>query len=93
MEELVLCIDYDLIGDEYWIGGNIKREAISEILEAYLSTQTGKGIDSTKANEVDLYSIDIGLDLSDDSFSIGHNCGNKGLRDGILMTLLGRLAT
>ena len=35
-----------------------------------------------------LYTITIQLNLLDDSYRVEHDCGNRGLREGILMRVL-----
>lgn len=71
---------------------NIKSESLADIVADFIRSQTGAGVDNSPANEKDdVYTIRLTLDLSDDSFGCSHNCGNKGLRDGILMDILNRL--
>ena len=70
---------------------NAKREDISEILEAWLSTQVGQGRDESEANERDEYNIRIDLDLSYDTFQTRSNTGNKGLTCGFITDLLNKL--
>lgn len=89
--DLNLLIDYDFIGDKFWIGGNVKDEKIKYILEEFLRSQLGAGKDDQPPNIVNLYTINISVDLSCDKFSVSHNCGNKSLREGILLRLLERL--
>ena len=91
MELIKLLIDYDIIGDEYWIGGNVKVDRVKDLLSDYLRMKMGAGVDDSEANRVDLYQIDISVDLSYDIFKCHHNCGNKGLREGILLRLISRL--
>jgi len=71
---------------------NIKREHWGEILTGFLRSQMGKGEDKALAVERDQYEITIQLDVSTDTFYVKHDCGNKGLRDGILMEVLGCIA-
>lgn len=91
MEELVLLIDYDGINDTFCFNGNVKKERIPDLINDFLYLQIGKGEDKRKAEDHDLYTITIYLDLSDDTFSSGSNCGNYGLRDGILMRAVQKL--
>lgn len=74
------------------IKSDIKREYWEEVLSAYLRNQMGAGKDPTPAVDRDEYEIIIQLDVADgDTFYSKHNCGNKGLRDGILMEVLSRI--
>jgi len=91
MSDITLLIDFDFIGTEFWLGGNVKPSRIKGLVEDYLRTQMGQGEDPTEANEIDCYEIDISVDLSHDIFKCRHNCGNKGLREGILLYLLKKL--
>ena len=85
---LSLKLDYDIEHDLFCYHTNIKNSEISNIIETFLQNQRGKGKDNNEANDIDLYEIDIDLDLTDDTFRIYHNCGNKGLREGILIRFL-----
>ena len=86
-----LMIDYDTIGKEYWYSGNIKGEYITEIVSDFLHLQIGKGGDDSERENHDLYQINLKLDLSSDTYTTSSNCGNKGLREGILMYFLQKL--
>jgi hypothetical protein len=87
---LHLWLRYTQSTDELVYATDMKDEAIPEVLEAFLQDQIGAGADPAPAVESDVYTIRIRLDLSDDSFFSSHDCGNLGLRDGILMMALGR---
>ena len=65
-----------------------RKEAIGEILEAFVIGEIGQGVDESPATEQDVYNIRLDLDLTDDSFRVTHDCGNKGLRTGILIAVL-----
>lgn len=67
------------------------REAISELLTDFIYHQIGSDKDDSEVNYLDVYEIEIGIDLGDDSWRIRHNCGNKGLRNGILMDVVRRI--
>lgn len=56
-----------------------------DLILQFIHTQLGEGEDPTPREEHDLYEIHLELDLSHDVFRTTHNCGNKGLRDGILL--------
>jgi len=88
---LYLYIDYDVEHDAFCYHTNIKQEKIADIVSEFLGTQMGKGADDRAPDIRDYYSIDLILDLSHDIFKVGHTCGNKGLRDGILMNLVSKL--
>ena len=74
------------------IKSNIKREHWDEVIGEYVRGQIGNGIDKTPAIDRDVYEITIQLDPTDDTYYVKHNCGNKGLRDGILMETLRQIA-
>ena len=90
--DIVLQITFDFKKpDKTIIRTNAKKEAVEEILEAWLSCQIGQGKDESKHNEKDEYKIEIQLDLSDDTFRTNSDTGNKGFTCGIIMDILGRL--
>ncbi len=91
MKDVEILIDYDFIGDEFWIGGNARFDRVKDLLLDYLRTKMGTGPDDRESNTLNLYQIDISIDLSYDIFKCHHNCGNKGLREGILLRLINRL--
>lgn len=82
---LKIKISYDVINDKFDYISNIKPDQIKKIVSEFVRTQVGAGEDSSEAEEHDSYSVNLSLDLSHDRFSISDNCGNKGLRDGILL--------
>ena len=90
---LNLIIDYDIKSDIFCFDTDIKTERLKNIVVDFLRTQIGKGKDESPHEDHCLYQIDITLDLADDIFYVTHNCGNKGLREGILQHFLHRLAT
>ena len=90
MEGLSVIIEYNLKTDSYTFDSNIKPEKINDLVSEFLRTQIGKGEDFSKAEERDVYKIKLSIDLSQDIFYCEHNCGNLGLRDGILMGFLKR---
>jgi hypothetical protein len=76
------------------IWSDIKPEHWSEVLEGFLSTQVGAGEDTTPRVDRDVYRIHLQLDLEeDDTFYCDHDCGNKGLRTGILMDVLAKVGS
>ncbi|MFH1979318.1 MAG: hypothetical protein ABII97_02980 [Patescibacteria group bacterium] len=89
--ELFLLIDYDILSDVFCFGGTIKDEKISDTIEDFLRLQIGLGEDTSEREDHDLYQINLKLDLSCDGFTIFSNCGNLGLRDGILRHFLKKL--
>jgi hypothetical protein len=67
-------------------------ECIEEIVGEFLRGQMGRGKDETPPNEQEVYTIKLTVDLSFDIFKASSDCGNKGLRDGILMYFLRALS-
>lgn len=64
-------------------------EAVCELLRDFVFSQIDKS--DSETNYVDVYEIEIGVDLGDDSWRTRHNCGNKVLRDGILLDVVRRI--
>lgn len=79
-------IIYNLKKDTFEVSGNAKDP--KAIVSEFLRAQTGAGADHNPPNKLDEYTILINLDLAEDYFSVCHDCGNKGLREGILMRFL-----
>lgn len=87
--DLFMVVEYDIKADTFQIGGNIKPERHGEVLGDFIhGCVVGAGVDESPPEERETYTIRIQLDISDDTFRVSHNCGNKGLRDGILMRVL-----
>jgi len=78
--------------DKFSWEGDIKDERLSDIVCDFLRSQLGAGEDDSPPNELEEYKIKIAVDLSEDRFMVTSNCGNKGLRDGILQDIAARLA-
>ena len=89
--DLSINIDYDVIGDLFWYETNIKEEELLDVLDDYLRSKMGSGGDNSPIEEHDLYTITIYIDLGFDRFTIGSNCGNKGLREGLVMGFMKRI--
>ena len=87
---LELYCDYDIFSDIFWFETNMKQENLKDFLLEFLRGEMGKGKDSRKPTD-DLYSIDLRLDMTDDTFYVKDNCNNNGLRDGILLLLVERI--
>lgn len=86
MEDIYIKIKYRIKPDEFCeIATNAKRERVRELILLFLSTQAGKGGDSSQADERDVYTIQLRLNLVRDRFRTGDNTGNLCLRDGILL--------
>ena len=89
--DLKIDITYKIEDGNFEIKGNVKEEAQVSIIENFLRTQKGNGQDNREANNQEKYHISLELDLTDDSYKVSYDTGNKGLRDGILIDVLGRL--
>lgn len=86
--DIVLEIDFVVKGEIVTIATNAKFEKVEDLLEDYLMSIVGTGKDPTPMNELDSYQITLGLQLDGDIWGTTHNCGNKGLREGILMRVM-----
>lgn len=95
MSKLTLTVDFTLGDkdeeDSFELGGSIKKEAAFEIIENWLRSRMGAGPDDTKANDLKTYHIEIDWTPAGDVFTCRSDCGNKGLRDGILLYVLKKL--
>lgn len=90
--KLTMDITFPMDGSKPTIRSTVRRERWSEFVEEYLRAQIGAGADPAPAEERKVYQITIAIDLEDDGTYSKHDCGNKGLRDGILMSLLKDIA-
>lgn len=76
---------------EFKIETDIKDELVAKLIGEFLREQIGAGRDSSPADDRDTYTIHLQLDLGVDVWYCKHDCGNLGLRDGILMDVMRRL--
>ena len=88
---LVINIEYDIRNRTFNIDGSVKKSAYEPLISGFLSTQIGKGEDNNKPEIRDLYNIKLELYLDNDRFRIKCDTGNKGLRNGILTSILTQL--
>ena len=92
-KNLFLDITYPIAaGAACSIYSNIKTEHRQEVLSDFLVSQIGRGADHRQPNEREVYKIAIRLDLTTDTFTVRHDCGNNGLLTGIVMSVLQQLA-
>ena len=64
---------------------------IEDFVYDFLRTQFGAWKDETEPTKKDVYHIRIRLDLSDDTFYVDSDTGNKGLMTGIVFNYASRL--
>lgn len=89
--ELKMVIKYDFKQANYKISGDIKEEKYKDVLEAFLHMQIGAGEDKSPVRRKNVYTIVIGWQPADDTFTCEYDTGNKSLRDGLLIDVLNRL--
>lgn len=77
--------------EEFKIETDIKDELVAELIGEFLREQIGAGKDLSPPDRREIYTIHLQLDLSGDVWYCKHDCGNLGLRDGILMDVMRRL--
>ena len=85
-------ITYDLNANKCSFQTNLKQERIKEILGNFLRLQIGAGEDHSPSAELEEYHVNITLNLIDDTFYSTNDCGNLGLRDGIVMLAVRQLS-
>lgn len=73
------------------VTSNIKEERQIDILEAVISTHVGAGKDERQRADMDIYTIRIDWDLSDDSYKLSSDTNNSSLDTGILMAVMSYL--
>lgn len=88
MSDIEVKIVYDVEADTFSVTGNAKDP--KGVATDFLRTQVGAGAENSPPNEQKEYTILINLELEQDVFSVSNDCGNKGLRDGILQRFISR---
>ena len=78
---------------DFKIETDVKDELVAELISEFLRCQIGAGEDLSPSNRLDVYTINLQLDLSEDVWYCKHDCGNLSLRDGILLDVLKRIDT
>jgi len=95
MSPLRIKFQYDIKNDSVTFDPetNIKPHLIGDTISDYIQTQLGAGSDPTPAKERDVYTICLDLDVSTDTYTLHHDCGNLGLVLGILLEVARKQAT
>lgn len=88
---MIMIVTFPMKTEIPSIRSNVKREHWEEVLSGFLACQVGAGADATPPRKRAVYTIQIDLDLDDDVYYNKHDCGNKGLRDGLLMATLQKI--
>ena len=91
LDYLVMDISYNIKKETFEITGNVNKVGQETILETFLRSQFGAGKDNSEPNIKDIYNIKFRVDLSYDIINVSDDTGNKGLRDGILAKIYGKL--
>ncbi len=86
--DIIIEMAFDMKAETVQIKTNAKRSVVAELIGDYIHAQVGAGKDESPPIQRDVYNIAIGVELDDDSWGSSHDCGNKGLREGILMRVL-----
>lgn len=86
--DIIIEMTFNMKEDTVRIRTNAKHDKVGDLLEDYLHAQIGSGKDTTPATEKDIYNITLGVELGEDIWGSSHDCGNKGLREGIVMRIL-----
>lgn len=91
MQYLSLHVTYDVDTDNFSVDGDVKDDKRVELLMAYIRSQIGEGADHSPRTEARVYKISLQWYPDGDRFVVSHNCGNKGLREGLLIEAARRL--
>jgi hypothetical protein len=93
-EDVFLDLEFNIKADTYKIvATNIKENLVENFVEEFIHSQIGAGSDKSQPVEKDVYTIHIGLDMSDDTFSVKSDTGNKSLTTGIVAHFLHKTNT
>lgn len=85
---LTMKVAYNMKTEKFRIYSDVKKSQQSNLLAEYLRGQMGAGEDKSKPKVRDVYHIELKWYPSNDDFVVSSDTGNKGLRDGILMSVL-----
>ena len=90
---IILQMNYNLRKpNKTIIKTNAHKRAVTEILEAWIYGQIGKGQDNRKPNSRDKHQVEIKLDVSNDTFYTTSTTGNDSLTCGIVLDILDKLS-
>jgi len=84
-----LELTHDIKNDKFKTNTSVKEELLDDFLADFARRQMGAGEDTSTPNKQDVYHIRITLDLSDDTFFVKSDTGNKSLTCGIVMHYAG----
>lgn len=84
----IIQIVYFIKDDKFNVSSSMNEEAVKECVELFLRGEMGRGKDNSTPEVRDKYTIDLHVYLSDDTINVYDDCGNAGLRDGMLMHYL-----
>jgi hypothetical protein len=92
MSKIKIYVEFNIDKNTYIVTGNIRPESYKSLLEEIVRLQINLGLDNSEPNKsVDVFNIEINVNLSKDIINITSNCGNKGLETGILIDLFTRM--
>jgi hypothetical protein len=78
---------FNLAESKFYVYGLTIQGAL-DIVEVAVRSDMSKAPDKSEPIKRDIYSFIIKWDYSDDSVTISHDCGNEGLKTGILSAFL-----
>lgn len=87
--DITIELTFTLATSQATIRTNAKHELVANLLGEYLQSimGAGQGKDATPPEQRDVYTITLGIELADDAWGSSHNCGNRGLRDGLILRI------
>jgi len=88
-EHLTLDIAYDVRKGTAEFSGNVERKYWGGLIYEFLKKQAEVGLDSCLPNERDVYHIRLQWLPNNKDIRVKDDTGNRELRDGILMVVLG----
>ena len=88
MSSVHVSLKHNVTRELYGVFTDMNVEGAKGVVEAFLSTQIGQGVDNNEANDLDICTVKLRCDLAYDIFFCTDDCGNRGLRDGVLVFFL-----
>ena len=89
--DIFIEITYFMESGTFKINTNVESDALSTVISDFLHAMVGTGADHSEPEEREEYRIKVEVDLNGDVFRASDDIGNNGLRDGILLDVLGKL--
>lgn len=83
-----IIIEHNVVEGTFAHQTNMNPSGVVEVLTAYLQMQAGQDADTREPKIRDVYQVAVQIDLATDNIQAGSDCGNHGLKVGIVAEFL-----